>query len=83
MELEKEYVYASLKELKVKHFPDVIDEGLKSQDPKHQVQTITLLKRACEKEKSERKTMKIASRLSLRSSGKSRRLRRLILLTAS
>ena len=24
MEIEKEYVYASLKELKVKHFPDVI-----------------------------------------------------------
>ena len=47
MEIEKEYVYASLKELKVKHFPDVIDEGLKSQDPKHQFETISLLKRAC------------------------------------
>ena len=63
MEVEKEYVYASLKELKVKHFPDVIDEGFKSQDPKHQVQTINLLKRACEKEKSERKTMKIAAKV--------------------
>jgi len=63
MEIEKEYVYASLKELKVKHFPGVIDEGLKDQDPKQQEQTITLLKRCCEKEKSERKTTKIAARV--------------------
>lgn len=63
MEIEKEYVYASLKELKVKHFPGVIEEGLKFQDQKHQLETISLLKRACEKEKSERRTTKIASKV--------------------
>ena len=45
MEIEKEYVFASLKELRVKHFPGVIDEGLKSQDPKTQENTLQLLKR--------------------------------------
>ena len=63
MEIEKEYVYTSLKELRVKHFPEVIDEGLKTQDPKMQEKTLHLLKRCCEKEKSERKTSQIASKV--------------------
>jgi DNA replication protein DnaC len=60
MEIEKEYVFASLNELRLKQFPGVISEGLKAQDPKHQVETINLFKRCCEKEKSERKTSQIA-----------------------
>ena len=63
METEKEYVYTSLKELRVKSFPGVIDDGLKSQDPAAQMTTIELLKRCCEKEKAERRTSQITSKI--------------------
>ncbi len=63
METEKEYLYKSFKELRVKHFAEVVDEGLKDQDPKSQVQTVKLLKRCCEKEKAERKSSQIASKI--------------------
>ena len=63
METEKEYLYKSFKELKIKHFAGVIDVGLKEQDPRHQVQTVDLLKKCCEKEKSERRTSQIAARI--------------------
>ena len=63
MEIEKEYVYSSLRELRVRQFPGVIDEGLKSQDPKMQEKTLLLLKQCCEKEKAERKTSQIATKV--------------------
>lgn len=63
MEIEKEYIYTSLKELRVKHFPGVIDEGLKQQDAKMQENTLQLFKRCCEKEKAERKTSQIATKI--------------------
>lgn len=63
MEIEKEYVFASLKELRVKHFPGVIDEGLRLRDSKQQESILELFKRCCEKEKAERKTSQIASRV--------------------
>ncbi len=63
MELEKEYLYKSFKELRVKHFAEVVDAGLKDQDPKQQVQTVKLLKKCCEKEKHERKSSQIASKI--------------------
>lgn len=50
MELEKEYLYKSFKELRVKHFAEVVDAGLKDQDPKQQVQTVKLLKKKSMKE---------------------------------
>lgn len=62
-EVDKEYLYKSFKELKLKYFPEVIDAGLKEQDQKHQSLTINLLKRSCEKEKSERKTAQIATKI--------------------
>lgn len=63
METDKEFLYKSFKELRVKHFAEVVDEGLKDQDPKQQVQTVNLLKRCCEKEKSERRSSQIASKI--------------------
>jgi DNA replication protein DnaC len=63
MELEKEYLYKSFKELRVKHFCEVIDEGLKDQDPKLQTQTVSLLKKCCDKEKAERRSSQIASKI--------------------
>lgn len=63
MELEKEYLYKSFKELRVKHFTEVVDAELKDQDPKQQVQTVKLLKKCCEKEKFERKSSQIASKI--------------------
>lgn len=63
METEKQYVYASLNDLKLKYFPGVIDENLKNQEPKQQVQVLELIKRCCEKEKSERKTSQIAAKV--------------------
>lgn len=63
METEKEYLYKSFKELRIKHFAEVVDEGLKEQDPKQQVQTVNLLKRCCEKEKSEKKSAQIATKI--------------------
>lgn len=62
-EAELEYLYRSFKDLKLKYFGEIIDEGLKDQDPKHQNQTVKLLKRCCEKEKSERRTSQIASKI--------------------
>lgn len=62
-EVEREYLYKSFRELKLKYFPEVVDAGLKEFDPKHQPQTVNLLKRACEKEKSERKTSQIAAKI--------------------
>lgn len=62
-EVDREYLYKSFKELRLKYFPEVVDAGLKELDPKHQPQTVNLLKRACEKEKSERKTSQIASKI--------------------
>jgi DNA replication protein DnaC len=62
-EVDREYLYKSFKELKLKYFPEVVDAGLREQDPKHQSQTMNLLKRACEKEKAERKTSQITSRI--------------------
>ena len=62
-EVDREYLYKSFKELKLKHFPEVVEKGLNNQDPKYQSQTVHLLKRCCEKEKSERKTSQIASRI--------------------
>lgn len=62
-EIEKEYLYKSFKELKLKQFPEVFENGLKSQEPKHQLQTVALLKRCCEKEKSERRTSQIATKI--------------------
>jgi DNA replication protein DnaC len=49
----------------VKHFPGVIDEGLKTQDAKGQEKTLELFKRCCEKEKVERKASQIASKVKL------------------
>ena len=63
MELEKEYLYKSFKELRVKYFAEVVDAGLKDQDPRQQVQTVKLLKKCCEKEKHERKSSQIASKI--------------------
>lgn len=63
MENDKEYLFKSFKELRIKHFAGVVDEGLKDQDPKSQVQTVNLLKQCCEKEKSERKSSQIASKV--------------------
>jgi len=63
MEIEKEYLFKSFKELRIKHFAGVVEEGLKEQDPKSQVQTVNLLKRCCEKEKSERKSSQIATKI--------------------
>lgn len=62
-EVDKEYLYKSFKELKLKQFPEVFDAGLKKQEPNHQLQTVDLLKRCCEKEKSERRTSQIASKI--------------------
>lgn len=36
-EVDKEYLYKSFKELKLKQFPEVFDAGLKQQEPNHQV----------------------------------------------
>lgn len=63
MEIEKEYLYKSFKELRIKHFAEVLEKGLSEQDPKQQVVTVNLLKRCCEKEKSERKSSQIATRI--------------------
>lgn len=63
METEKDYLYKSFKELRLKHFTEIIEESLKDQDPKQQVQTIKLLKQCCEKEKAERKSSQIASKI--------------------
>lgn len=63
METEKQYVYISLKDLKLKYFPEVVEDGLSNQEPKQQVQTLDLLKKCCEKEKSERRTAQIAARV--------------------
>lgn len=63
MENDKEYLYKCFKELRVKHFVDVVDTELRNQDPKYQHQTINLLKQCCEKEKAERKSSQIASKI--------------------
>lgn len=63
METEKQYLQMSLRDLKLKYFYEVIDDGLKKQDPKHQVQTIELLKKCCDKEKVERRSMQIATKI--------------------
>jgi len=34
MEIEKEYLYKSFKELRVKHFAEVVEGGLRGFDPK-------------------------------------------------
>ena len=63
METEKQYLQMSLRDLKLKYFYEVIDDGLKKQDPKSQVQTIDLLKKCCDKEKVERRSMQIAAKV--------------------
>jgi DNA replication protein DnaC len=63
METEKEYLYKNFKELRIKHFSEVVEIGLKEQDPKQQQQTVKLLNQCCEKEKSERKSAQIAGRI--------------------
>lgn len=63
METEKEYLYKSFQELRVKHFTEVVEGGLRSLDPKQQVQVLELLKQCCEKEKSERKSSQINARI--------------------
>lgn len=62
-EVDREYLYKSFKELKLKHFPEVVEKGLRDQEPKFQSQTVHLLKRCCEKEKAERRTNQIATRI--------------------
>ncbi len=63
METDKEYLYKCFKELRVKHFAEVVEDGLKEQDPKQQRQTVNLLKRCCEKEKAEKKSAQIATKI--------------------
>jgi DNA replication protein DnaC len=63
METEKKYVFASLSDLKLKHFAAIIDEGLKSQEPRQQLEILEIIKRCCEKEKSERRTSQIAAKI--------------------
>lgn len=62
-DVDREYLYKSFKELKLKYFSEVIENGLKDQEPKHQLKTVDLLKRCCEKEKAERRTSQIASKI--------------------
>lgn len=63
MEIEKEYLYKTLKELRVKHFIDVLESELKHQSPEQQLKTLGLLKSCCEREKSERRSSQIASKV--------------------
>jgi DNA replication protein DnaC len=63
METEKQYVYTSLRDLKLKYFPETIDQCLEDQDPKRHLEALDLLKKCCEKEKSERRTAQIAARV--------------------
>lgn len=49
METEKQYVYTSLKDLKLKYFPEIVEIGLGDQEPKQQIQTLDLLKDVAKK----------------------------------
>jgi len=63
MNAEKEYIYQSLKELRVKHFAEVIESSLTEFDPNTQRASLELFKKCCEKERAERRASQIASKI--------------------
>ena len=63
METDKDFLHKSFKELRIKHFMEVVEVGLKDQNLKQQLETIDLLKKCCDKEKTERRSSQIASKI--------------------
>lgn len=63
METDKDYLDKSFKELRIKYFMNVVEVGLKNQDPRQQLVTIDLLKQCCDKERTERRSSQIASKI--------------------